>query len=269
MAEQRLAFDLHCHSNFSDGLPSIPAMEEWCRKNRAGLAITDHNEIRGSVLMAERDNVPNLPAIEVGTTEGLEFLVYFPTVSQLEEYYRRAVEPHLYSRFMVKSRVRCLECLDVARELGAFVSLAHPFAFGRKSIGKKLAAAASKDHANQVLDQVDAIEVFNAGIPGISNRYAADFYQGIEKIATLGSDAHMLSDLGNAGITMLGGSSCRGPKLFEQLRGDDFEPQAELTYSSLLRTVAVIAWKHTSFFVLSRDRYHASNRHAVPANQIG
>lgn len=256
MTAGRLTIDLHCHSHFSDGVPTIPVMEEWCQRRSAGLAITDHNEVRGALALAERDAVPNLPGIEVGTQEGLEFLVYFPTAAALEQFYRQAVEPSLYSRFMVRSRVRGLECLDQAHQLGGFVSLAHPFAFGRKSIGKHLARSHSQAFAERVLQQVGAIEVFNAGIPGISNRRAAAFYEGIEKIATLGSDAHTLGDLGNAGVIMSGTTASRGGELFSQLQAGEFEPQPDLTYSSLAKTVAVIAWKHTSFFLLSRAHYH-------------
>ncbi len=256
MAEDRLTIDLHCHSHFSDGVPTVQAMEDWCLKQQAGLAITDHNEVRGALRMAERNRVPNLPGIEVGTQEGLEFLVYFPDAATLEQFYQRAVEPHLYSRFMVRSRVKGLDCLEHARGLGAFVSLAHPFALGRKSIGRHLARVRSKQFAESVLQQVDAIEVFNAGIPGIANRRAAAFYGGIEKIATLGSDAHTLNDLGNAGVTMLGTGDSRGSELFSQLQSGTFQPLTKLIYSSLMKTVAVIAWKHTSFFVLSRQRYY-------------
>jgi predicted metal-dependent phosphoesterase TrpH len=251
----QLTVDLHCHSNYSDGLPTVAGLEEWCLRRQAGLALTDHNEVRGSLLLSDRTRVPTLPAIEVGTREGLEFLVYFPRAELLEEFYRRGVEPFLLSRFMVRSRVCGLTCLEHARGLGGFVSLAHPFAYGRKSIGRHLQRESSNGFATAVLEQVQAIEVFNAGIPSLANTHAAGFYAGLEKIATLGSDAHTLSDLGNAGVMMQGDSSTRSSELFGQLERAAFEPLAELTYSPLAKTVAVIAWKHTSFFLLTRSRF--------------
>ncbi len=157
-------FDLHTHSNFSDGLPSIDRIEDRCLRDHLSISLTDHNEIRGSVLLNERDRISCLPGIEVGTKEGLEFLVYFGCPGQLEDYYRRAVEPFLLSRFMVRSKVSSIDCLETAKEMGAYVSLAHPFAFGRKSLDfQRSSRKTTHTFVEEVVERIDAVELYNGG----------------------------------------------------------------------------------------------------------
>src|SRR3954466_10505989 len=129
-----LLVDTHVHTRYSDGIAGIPRIERHCRNRGLGVAVTDHNEIRGATELYERDRVPVIPGIEVGTEEGIDLLVYFDSADPLEEFYADAVEPFLRTRFMVRSWIRTERCLAVAREMGAFISLAHPFALGRKSL---------------------------------------------------------------------------------------------------------------------------------------
>ena len=39
--------DLHFHSHYSDGYNSVPAIAEKAQELGIGIALTDHNEIRG------------------------------------------------------------------------------------------------------------------------------------------------------------------------------------------------------------------------------
>jgi predicted metal-dependent phosphoesterase TrpH len=188
-----LKLDTHTHSVFSDGLPSIPDIEDACLRRGFAVALTDHNEIRGSVLLAERARVPTVPAIEVGTQAGLEFLVYFGDPVTLEEFYTRAVEPHLLSRFMVRSKICALECLEIARDLNGFISLAHPFAPGRKSIRRHGGTSHKPTGGGRdIIERIDAVELFNAGIPRKANRLASSFASSTQKKTTIGSDAHAI-----------------------------------------------------------------------------
>ena len=89
----------------------------------------------GATSIFERERVPVIPAIEVGTEEGIDLLVALSDAERLEEFCNKlAVEPYLRTRFMVRSWIRTVDCLRTAKEMDAYVSLAHPFALGRKSI---------------------------------------------------------------------------------------------------------------------------------------
>ena len=41
--------DLHFHTHYSDGLNSVAKIAQRARKLNIGIAITDHNEIRGAL----------------------------------------------------------------------------------------------------------------------------------------------------------------------------------------------------------------------------
>ena len=70
--QTELLVDTHVHTHYSDGLAGVPRIERFCRDRGLGVAVTDHNEIRGSTSMFERERVPVIPGIEVGTEEGVD-----------------------------------------------------------------------------------------------------------------------------------------------------------------------------------------------------
>ncbi|MDA1164979.1 MAG: PHP domain-containing protein [Planctomycetota bacterium] len=244
-------FDLHTHSNFSDGLPSIDRIEDRCLRDRLSISLTDHNEIRGSILLCERDRISCIPGVEVGTREGLEFLVYFGCPGQLEDYYRRAVEPHLLSRFMVRSRVASIECLEIARDMGGYISLAHPFAFGRKSLEfQKASRKTTHTFVDEVLERVDAIELYNGGVPPKVNRQAASFVASIDKPITVGSDSHRLRTYGSCGVYLNGQRSTDAAMLFSTLSQSPVH-DSEKRAGSVSLTLPIIMLNHTLFFMRS------------------
>lgn len=244
-------FDLHTHSNFSDGLPSIDRIEDRCLRDQLSISLTDHNEIRGSVLLNERDRISCLPGIEVGTKEGLEFLVYFGCTGQLEDYYRRAVEPFLLSRFMVRSKVSSIDCLEAAKEMGAYVSLAHPFAFGRKSLDfQQSSRKTSKTFVDEVVERIDAVELYNGGVPPKVNRRAAAFLESIDKPVTVGSDSHRLRTYGSCGVYLNAKPSTDAATLFATI-SDETVHSTEMRAGSVTLTVPIIMLNHTLFFMRS------------------
>lgn len=244
-------FDLHTHSNFSDGLPSIDRIEDRCLRDQLSISLTDHNEIRGSVLLNERDRISCLPGIEVGTKEGLEFLVYFGCTGQLEDYYRRAVEPFLLSRFMVRSKVSSIDCLETAKEMGAYVSLAHPFAFGRKSLDfQQTSRKTSKTFVDEVVGRIDAVELYNGGVPPKVNRRAAAFLESIDKPVTVGSDSHRLRTYGSCGVYLNAKPSTDAATLFATI-SDETVHSTEMRAGSVTLTVPIIMLNHTLFFMRS------------------
>lgn len=247
-------FDLHTHSNFSDGLPSIDRIEERCLRDRLAISLTDHNEIRGSVLLNERDRISCLPGVEVGTREGLEFLVYFGCPGQLEDYYRKAVEPYLLSRFMVRSNIASIDCLEVARDMGGYISLAHPFAFGRKSLDfQRASRKTNATFVDDVLDRIDAVELYNGGVPPRVNSRAAKFLESIEKPITVGSDSHRLRTYGSCGVYLSAAPSTDAAELFGTISQEKVH-STETKAGSVTFTVPIIMLNHTLFFL-------RSNRH--------
>ena len=241
--------DLHTHSHFSDGLPSVAQIEEHCLRKQMGVALTDHNQIRGSVILSERERILCVPGIEVGTREGLEFLVYFSDAGQLEDYFLKAIEPYLLSRFLVRSKIPTMEALEIARNMDAYISLAHPFAFGRKSLNfQQRSRKTSDSFVNEVVSFVDAIELFNGGVPPKVNRQAAEYLKTLDKPITVGSDSHRISTYGSCGV-YLQGERPTGPESLFGLLSANSVHQTEQAHGSIALQLPIIMIKHTLFFI--------------------
>jgi predicted metal-dependent phosphoesterase TrpH len=254
-----LLIDTHVHSRYSDGTAGIPRIERYCCDRGIGLAVTDHNEIRGAVHLFERERVPAIPAIEVGTEEGVDFLVYFESAPLLEEFYIGAIEPFLRTRFMVRSWIRALRCLAVAKEMGGYVSLAHPFALGRKSLEFQHGRRGGP-FVDTVMHNVDAIELYNGGVHRQANLKARHYAAIAGKRLTVGSDAHRLRAIGTCGTYLDTESGKSTADLFDALTTDDglrFKVKVKNS-AATLPMLGIIALKHTHHFV----RAHARRRRA-------
>jgi len=263
--ETELLVDTHVHTRYSDSTAGVSRIERFCCTHRIGVAITDHNEIRGAVDLYERERVPVIPGIEVGTEEGVDLLVYFATGQALEEFYILAVEPYLRRRFMVRSWIRALGCLHAARELGGYVSLAHPFALGRKSLDYQHGRR-GKSFVKTVIQGVDAIELHNGGVSWQANVKAQRFAATTGKRLTVGSDSHRLGTIGSCGTYLPLGVCCdtsRAQKinsdsrsLFNALKlANDLRFKMKgSTSATTLPLLGIIALKHTQHFMRPRFR---------------
>lgn len=248
--ESELLFDTHVHTRYSDGTASIEQIIRHGRDRGVGLAVTDHNEIRGAVALCERESVATIPGIEVGSEEGFDLLVYFANPQLLEEFYVAAVEPYRRSRFMVRSWVQAADCLEAAREMGAYTSLAHPFAFGRKSLDYQERQRGAP-FVQSVLDGVDAIELYNGGVHRQANAKAKVYAETSDKRLTVGSDSHRLGTIGSCGVYLDASAGTSSEVLFERLAGAD-ELRFQLSDGSItLPTLGIIALAHTRHFVVT------------------
>lgn len=248
-----LLVDTHIHSHYSDGLAGIPRIERFCCRHGLGVAVTDHNEIRGSTSMFERERAPVIPGIEVGTQEGIDLLVYFPDAELLEEFFVGAIEPNLRSRFMVRSWIRTSDCLRAAKEMNAYVSLAHPFALGRKSLDYQHGRYGSP-FVKALMEAVDAIELHNGGVPREANRKATEYAATCGKRFTVGSDSHRVGTIGSSGTYLSTLSKANKPSaatMFDALRMSNdlrFKVKGSASAASL-PLLGIIALKHTHHFV--------------------
>ncbi len=171
--------DLHMHTSVSRDSKTDPkALIERAREvglNR--IAVTDHNAIDGA-LEAHR-LAPDLVIVgeEIETETGGELIAYFV---------QETVPPHL----PVQETIRRL------REQGAVISISHPLDSLRGSaLGEKVTL--------EFIDQVDALEVFNARcLRAADNTRAAELAQQFGKAVTAGSDAHTLGELGRGYLTL-------------------------------------------------------------------
>ena len=254
-AHTDLLVDTHVHTRYSDGIAGIPRIERHCRNRGVGVSVTDHNEIRGAVELFDRERVPVIPGIEVGTEEGIDLLVYFADAEALEVFYRAAVEPYLRTRFMVRSWIRTLSCLQAAKELDAYISLAHPFALGRKSIDYQHGRQ-GKPFVTTLMEEVDAIELHNGGVHRQANARAKEYSITAGKRLTVGSDSHRLGTIGSCGTYLRTEAGLSPTALFQSLKSSHdlrFKVRGSATATSL-PLLGIIALKHTHHFMRAKRR---------------
>jgi hypothetical protein len=140
------------------------------RRGLQRLAITDHNVFDGARHAARIDPELIIPAEEIMTTGG-ELLGY---------YVREVVPPGLSPQ----------KTIEILRQQGALICVAHPFDAAR--VGHW-----DEAELRDILPLVDAVEVFNARVStGAQNRRSAALAAAAGKPGTAGSDAHAYFEVG-------------------------------------------------------------------------
>lgn len=174
--------DLHIHSIYSyDGTASVPAILRRAKKTGLDvIAITDHDEIKGSLQaleLAPAYGMEVIPAIEITTAEG-DLLAFNIT---------QAIQPGL----------PLVETILKVSEVGGFCIAPHPMAggFGMKSLSAYSILRALRNP--DVAETLIAIESYNATtIDKMSNHYARILADRLDITQTASSDAHVLEAIG-------------------------------------------------------------------------
>lgn len=187
--------DMHLHTRHSDGLPGIDDLLRYASDRKIGLSITDHNEISGSLeALSKHPDLLVIPGIELETEEGPHLLVYFYTPGDMEDFYSSLCRERRSNPGKVRN-LPVLECLHLAAEFGCLRIAAHPF--GYFGINRGVLKCVEKKMLSGVLDHIDGIEVICGGMMERLNRKAIGYASAHEIPYTGGSDAHILSDVGN------------------------------------------------------------------------
>ena len=171
-----LKIDMHVHTHYSrDGFMSEYAIVAACqKKDLSGVAVTDHNTIKGALDLKKIAPFKVIIGEEIKTQEG-EIMGYF-----LHE----EIPPLLPLG----------ETIRIIRAQGGLVGIPHPFGSLRRSKIKQEAL-------ERIIDQVDIIEVFNSrNIFAKDNQLAAAFAQKHRLASVAGSDAHISCEVGKSYI---------------------------------------------------------------------
>jgi glycosyltransferase involved in cell wall biosynthesis len=203
--------DLHMHTDhsFDCATPVEVLLAEARARGLGAIAITDHNEISGAhEARAKAEGIKVIVAEEIKTGEQGEVIGLF-----IEEKIPRGLTLH--------------ETIAEIKRQGGLVYVPHPF--------DRLHSVPDYEHLLPVLDDIDAIEVFNPRI-AISefNDEAVRFAAKYRIPAGAGSDAHVPQGLGSVRIRM---RDFEGPEEFLQsLREADIvRNPASLLYVQALK----------------------------------
>jgi predicted metal-dependent phosphoesterase TrpH len=173
--------DLHMHTDHS-GDCETPVEVLLATAKEVGLgaiAVTDHNEISGALEAREKAKAAGVKVIvgeEVKTAEQGEVIGLF-----IEEKIPRGMT--------------MAETVAEIKRQGGLVYVPHPF--------DRMHAVPDYEHLLPILDDVDAIEVFNPRVAiGAFNEEAVRFAAKYRIVAGAGSDSHVAQGLGSVRIRM-------------------------------------------------------------------
>jgi hypothetical protein len=182
LARRRLIdVDLHMHTDHS-GDCETPVEVLLATAKEVGLgaiAVTDHNEISGALEAREKAKAAGVKVIvgeEVKTAEQGEVIGLF-----IEEKIPRGLS--------------MAETVAEIKRQGGLVYVPHPF--------DRMHSVPDYEHLPEILDDIDAIEVFNPRVAiGAFNEEAVRFAAKYRILAGAGSDSHVAQGLGSVRIRM-------------------------------------------------------------------
>lgn len=191
-----LPADLHVHTNHSDSPTRVRDALTSAARQGIGLAITDHNQISG-VLEAERlkTGVPVVPGIEISAGDGPHILLYFFSIADLTEFYRRYVERNKQASPYIGIRLNTGEILEAREGYPCVAAEAHPcgYAFLNRGVGRCIETGCTPE---DIFSRLDALEVICGGMARSHNLKAAALARRHDLGRTGGTDSHLLHELG-------------------------------------------------------------------------
>ncbi len=195
LIKQYAVVDLHFHSKYSDGNNAVSSIARRARELGIGIAITDHNEIKGAVEIDRYRELLSIPGIEITSKEGTHLLIYFYEIKSLIKFYNQDVKPNMGHDIMSSTRLEMEEIIKRARAFETIVVFPHPYSATFTGIQNTYF---SEDRLERLFEVVDGIEVINAENLNKWNLRSALLGFNLDKGITGGSDGHRLPQMGRA-----------------------------------------------------------------------
>jgi predicted metal-dependent phosphoesterase TrpH len=185
--------DMHVHTRFSDTFTRIKNIIKKCEKLGIGIAITDHNSIKGIERALEiKTTITIIPGIEVSTKEGPHVLLYFKNIENLRNFYDE-IEIYISKVSFFITNISFYELIRIAKKYDCIICFAHPFAPGYFNI-KEIIKQGILD--KKIYDMFDTIEVINGVSTKKMNNKSILLAEKFNKKIIGGSDAHTLKQVG-------------------------------------------------------------------------
>ncbi|HVC85401.1 MAG TPA: PHP domain-containing protein [Solirubrobacteraceae bacterium] len=171
--------DLHMHTDHSpDCATPVEVLLATAKEQGLGaIAITDHNEISGALeALAKADGIKVIVAEEIKTATQGEVI-------------------GLFLRERIPRGLGLAETVAEIRRQGGLVYVPHPF--------DRMHVVPGYEHLLAILDEIDAIEIFNPRVAiGSFNEEAVRFAGKYRLTAGAGSDSHVAAGLGSVRVRM-------------------------------------------------------------------
>jgi len=167
-----LKIDLHVHTYYSeDATITLKELVHYAKKNRLdGVAVTDHNTLRGAQKLAKKSQLIIIPGLEVETRRGHILALNITT--------------------LIPPKLSLAETIQKIHNAGGVAVFAHPAALFKTAWGNK----------KTLSSYLDAVEVINsAAFPFIlSTHLSCRLAEQLKLPKTAGSDAHHASEIGTS-----------------------------------------------------------------------
>lgn len=174
--------DLHMHSSVGDGLASVQEILDYVENSTDldVIAITDHDDIRGSLRARE--------LVAAGSYR-FDFVVGVEITT---------ISGHLLAYFIekpVKGMRSLPTTIDEVHNQGGICVIPHPMSWLTRSVGRRRLMAMARGAT-----RADGIEMLNPSVAGrVAYRKAIDLNRDLLKLPEVaGSDSHSLSLIGSA-----------------------------------------------------------------------
>lgn len=185
--------DLHFHTRYSDGLNPVRQIAKRVRQLGIGIAITDHNDIRGPVEIDQYKDILSIPGVEITSREGSHILIYFYGIESLKSFYKKYVQPNMGNGIMSSIALPMEEIIEKAREYKTMVILAHPYCAAYTGVCNPQFSMARQ---KRLFDLVDGVEAINSENLKKWNLRCAVLGFNLDKAVVGGSDGHALYQVG-------------------------------------------------------------------------
>ncbi len=193
LTKQYTVADLHFHSHYSDGVNTVPEIAACARSLGIGIAVTDHNEIRGAVEIEQYDDLLTIPGIEVTSAEGTHILAYFYDIADLRRFYETHVAPFMGNEIMSSISLCVEDIITGARAFNAVVVFPHPYSAAYTGVNNLHFPG---ERLERLLTMVDGVEVINSENLNKWNLQCAVLGFNLNKAITGGSDGHNIFYMG-------------------------------------------------------------------------
>jgi len=167
-----LKIDLHMHTCYSeDATTTLKEVLYYAKKNGLdGVAVTDHETLKGALKLAKKSQLIIIPGLEVETQGGHILALNITT--------------------LIPPKLSIAETVQKIHDAGGVAVIAHPAAVLKTGLGQKITSNSN----------LDAVEVINsAAFPFFLSTYLGRrLAEKLNLPQTAGSDAHHAAEIGTA-----------------------------------------------------------------------
>ena len=195
LTEHYTVADMHFHSRYSDGFNYVRSIAKRARQLGIGIALTDHNAVKGAVRLESYKGILTIPGIEVTSKEGAHLLVYFYEIDDLVRFYETDILPHAGRDVMASTSLPMREILFRAIEYKNLIIFPHPYCGVYTGVCNPFFSDAQQA---ELLSLADGVEVINAGNMKKWNLQSTVLGFNLGRAMTGGSDGHNLFQMGKA-----------------------------------------------------------------------